>query len=146
MLSASFKPRILCVSIYEEMAQLVRHSAGQFGVEVDVFDGGIYNNGHMHALEVEDRYDVIISQAGTAIAIQQMVKIPVVPIHITAHDIVTPMREASEHHKKLLCITYDSNLSVDIESLAAFAKLKNFQVFYYDYLSTKYDVDVDFEK
>ena len=46
MLSASFKPRILCVSIYEEMAQLVRHSAGQFGVEVDVFDGGIYNNGH----------------------------------------------------------------------------------------------------
>lgn len=26
------------------------------------------------------------------------------------------------------------------------AKLKNFQVFYYDYLSTKYDVDVDFEK
>ena len=127
MLSASFKPRILCVSIYEEMAQLVRHSAGQFGVEVDVFDGGIYNSGHIHALEVEDRYDVIISQAGTAIAIQQMVKIPVVPIQITAHDIVTPLREASEHHKKQLCITYDSNLSVDIESLAAFAKLKNFQ-------------------
>ena len=127
MLPASFKPRILCISIYDEMAQLVSHSAGQFGVEVEVFNGGIYNSGHIHALEVEDRYDVIISQAGTAIAIQQMVKTPVVPIQITAHDIVTPLREASEHHKKLLCITYDSNLSVDIESLAAFAKLKNFQ-------------------
>ncbi|MCB6541168.1 sigma 54-interacting transcriptional regulator [Desulfovibrio desulfuricans] len=131
MLPASFKPRILCVSIYDEMAQLVRHSAGQFGVEVDVFDGGIYNSGHLHALEVENRYDVIISQAGTAIAIQQMVKTPVVPIQITANDIVTPLREASERHQNLLCITYDSNLSVDIESLAAFARLKNFrQVIY----------------
>ena len=84
MLPASFKPRILCVSIYDEMAQLVRHSAGQFGVEVDVFDGGIYNSGHLHALEVENRYDVIISQAGTAIAIQQMVKTPVVSYtHLT---------------------------------------------------------------
>ena len=131
MLPASFKPRILCVSIYEEMSQLVRHSAEQFGVEVDVFNGGIYNNGHLHALEVEDRYDVIISQAGTAIAIQQMVKTPVVPIQITANDIITPLREASDRYHNLLCITYDSNLSEDIESLAAFAKLKNFrQVIY----------------
>lgn len=131
MLPASFKPRILCVSIYDEMSQLVRHSAEQFGVEVDVFNGGIYNNGHLHALEVEDRYDVIISQAGTAIAIQQMVKTPVVPIQITANDIITQLREASERYHNLLCITYDSNLSEDIESLAAFAKLKNFrQVIY----------------
>lgn len=127
MSSASFKPRILCVSIYDEMAQLVRQSAGQFGVEVDIFNGGIYSCGHTHALKMEDRYDVIISQAGTAIAIQQMAKIPVVPIQITASDIISPLREAAEHHKKLLCITYDSNLSEDIEELAAFAKLKNFQ-------------------
>ena len=119
MSSASFKPRILCVSIYDEMAQLVRQSAGQFGVEVDIFNGGIYSCGHIHALKMEDRYDVIISQAGTAIAIQQMVKIPVVPIQITASDIISPLREAAEHHKKLLCITYDSNLSEDIEDLAA---------------------------
>ena len=127
MSSSSFKPRILCVSLYDEMAQLVRHSAGQFGVDVDIYNGGIYKCGHIHALEMEDRYDVIISQAGTAIAIQQMAKTPVVPIQITATDIITPLREAAEHHKKLLCITYDSTLSADIESLASFAKLKNFQ-------------------
>lgn len=123
--ASGFKPRILCVSIYDEMAQFVRHSAEQYGVEVDVFNGGIYNSGHIHALEVENRYDVIISQAGTAIAIQQMVKIPVVPIQITANDIVTPLQEAAERHQNLN-ITYDSNLSVDIESLAAFARLKIF--------------------
>ena len=127
MSSSSFKPRILCVSLYDEMAQLVRHSAGQFGVDVDIYNGGIYKCGHIHALEMEDRYDVIISQAGTAIAIQQMAKTPVVPIQITATDIITPLREAAEHHKKQLCITYDSTLSADIESLASFAKLKNFQ-------------------
>lgn len=131
MLPASFKPRILCVSIYDEMAELVRHYAGQFGVEVDVREGGISNSGHIYAFQTQNQYDVIISQAGTATAIQQMVKIPVVPIQIMANDIIKPFRAALAKHQNLLCITYDSNLSADIEALASFANIKNFkQVIY----------------
>lgn len=131
MRPASFKPRVLCVSIYEDMARQVRHYAEQFGVEVDVYEGGIYNNGHIQALRAQGRYDVIISQAGTAVAIQQLVKIPVVPVQLTASDIIKPLLEASDKHQKLLCITYDSSLSADIEALAAFARLESFtQVIY----------------
>ena len=94
MLPVNFKPRILCVSIYEEMAELVRHYAGQFGVEVDVHEGGISNDGHIYAFQTQNQYDVIISQAGTATAIQQMVNIPVVPIQIMTNDIIKPFRAA----------------------------------------------------
>lgn len=131
MLPVNFKPRILCVSIYEEMAELVRHYAGQFGVEVDVREGGISNDGHIYAFQMQNQYDVIISQAGTATAIQQMVNIPVVPIQIMTNDIIKPFRAALAKHQNLLCITYDSRLSTDIEALASFAKIKNFkQVIY----------------
>lgn len=131
MVPGSFKPRILCVSIYDEMAELVRHYAEQFGVEIDIHEGGISANGHLHALQSQEQYDVIISQGGTALAIQQMVKIPVVPIQIMVNDIIEPFRTALEKHKNLLCIMYDSSLSTDIESLISFAKVKTFKQIIY---------------
>lgn len=56
------QPRILCVSIYDELGEMVTNYAQQYGVTVDIYKGGIYNNGHIHALENQDKYDVIISR------------------------------------------------------------------------------------
>lgn len=113
------QPRILCVSIYDELGEMVTNYAQQYGVTVDIYKGGIYNNGHIHALENQDKYDVIISQAGTALAIQRMVKIPVVSIQITAKDIIEIMQEAWNAHKEVLCINYESDISKDIDAIAS---------------------------
>ena len=68
--SIDIAPRALCISIYSGMTEKITAVSEELGVPVDVFEGGIFNDGHLFAQEVQEPYDVIISQAGTAISIQ----------------------------------------------------------------------------
>jgi hypothetical protein len=71
------KPRALCVSIYPELTDSLRRFSAELDMPMDIIEGGIYSDGHLYAREIQDQYDVIISQAGTALCIQQLVHIPV---------------------------------------------------------------------
>ena len=62
--SIDIAPRALCISIYSGMTEKITAVSEELGVPVDVFEGGIFNDGHLFAQEVQEQYDVIISQAG----------------------------------------------------------------------------------
>ncbi len=111
-------PRALCISIYPKMTENMVHISEQLGVPVDIYEGGIFNDGHIVAQEMQEQYDAIISQAGTAISIQPLVHIPLVTVNITALDFIIAFKEASRHNKKLIVISYKSPLVNELNAMA----------------------------
>ncbi len=112
------KPRAFCVSIYPEMSAMVRDCAEELGVAVDIIEGGIHSNGHLIARDVQEQYDVIISQAGTALCIQDLVHIPVVSINLTTRDFIKGLEEALQFNMPLALISYTSEFLQELETIA----------------------------
>ncbi len=124
-------PRALCISIYSAMTEAITRISEELNVPVDVYEGGIFNNGHLFAQEAQEQYDVIISQAGTAVSIQQLVHVPVVPVSITALDFITAFDEANRHNKPLILISYKSELGEELSAMARFFTPERFSIMTY---------------
>lgn len=111
-------PRALCISIYPQMRDSITLASEELGLPVDIYEGGIFNNGHLFAQEMQEHYDVIISQAGTAVSIQPLVHVPLVTVSITALDFINAFEEARAYNKKPVIISYQSQLVNEFSAMA----------------------------
>lgn len=90
----------------------------QLGVPVDIYEGGIFNDGHLVAQYMQEQYDAIISQAGTAISIQSLVHVPLITVNITAIDFINALKISNQYNKKIILISYKSILVEELEAMA----------------------------
>lgn len=110
--------RVLCVSIYREMHELVKEYANELEVPVDIVDGGFYYGGDLRAQELQNNYDVIISLAGTAFCIQKLVSIPVIAIEVTIRDFITGLKKALSYDLPLVLLYYRDEYFSEMETIA----------------------------
>ena len=83
------RAQILLISTYAELTMQAKKIAKELNIPIDVYEGGILNNGHIYAATKADLYDVIISISGTAETIKKMVTtVPVLSIETTSADIL----------------------------------------------------------
>lgn len=88
--------RLGLVAPYPDLAGLAREACSELGESVDVRQGDL-SAGVSIAREMQSQaVDVIISRGGTALAIEQAVDIPVVPIQVTGFDIVRAIHAAKD--------------------------------------------------
>lgn len=116
--SVDTTPRALCISIYPDMTEGITRASEEFNVPVDVYEGGIFNNGHLFAQEVQEQYDVIISQAGTAMSIQPLVHVPLVTVNITALDFISAFEQAAHFGGNLALICHESPMVKELSAMA----------------------------
>jgi len=112
--------RILLISTYKELSRKAKAIAEELKMPIDVFEGGILKNGVHYAKEVENDYDVIISQGGTAAAIKSLVNVPVIEIEISVGDLISAIEQASVYSTKMYMVVYKNK---SVENLK---KLKNY--------------------
>lgn len=129
--SVDTNPRALCISIYPQMKDSITLASEEFGLPVDIYEGGIFNNGHLFAQEMQEHYDVIISQAGTAVSIQPLVHIPLVTVSITALDFINAFEEARAYDKNLIIISYQSPLVNEFSAMARVFVPDRFRIMIY---------------
>ena len=111
------KARILLVAIYRELAQAAARIAADIDLPLDIIQGGIHLNGHIFAREHEADYDVIISQAGTANAIKNLVNKPVIAIPLTARDYLTAFQKAKTLGKKMVLLAHQGEEQEEFEAM-----------------------------
>ncbi|MGE5572724.1 MAG: sigma 54-interacting transcriptional regulator [Bacteroidota bacterium] len=88
--------RIGLVAPYPRLAELAIEVCGELGEDLEVCRGDL-SVGVDVAREMQSRgLDVVISRGGTALAIEQAVDIPVVPIQVTGFDIVRAIHAAKQ--------------------------------------------------
>lgn len=69
------RAQILLISTYAELTMQAKKIARELGIPIDVYEGGILNNGHIYAAAKADLYDVIISISGTAETIKKWLQL-----------------------------------------------------------------------
>ena len=111
------KARILLVAIYRELAEAAARIAADIDLPLDIVQGGIHLNGHLFAREHEADYDVIISQAGTANAIKNLVNKPVIAIPLTARDYLTAFQKAKTLGKKMVLLAHQGEEQEEFEAM-----------------------------
>ncbi len=88
--------RIGLVAPYPRLAELAIEVCRELGEDLEVRRGDL-SAGVEVAREMQSRgVDVVISRGGTALAIEQAVDIPVVPIQVTGFDIVRAIHAAKQ--------------------------------------------------
>ncbi|SKC57157.1 sigma 54-interacting transcriptional regulator [Maledivibacter halophilus] len=97
-------PKILAISTYPELTQMLKEISKELGVAISIYEGGIMRDGHLYAKKMENKFDIIISQGGTLEAIKEIVTIPVVSIEISTADILRALLEAKEKFKKKIVL------------------------------------------
>ncbi|MDK2954825.1 MAG: hypothetical protein PWQ57_321 [Desulfovibrionales bacterium] len=111
-------PRILFVSTYPALANGARILSQRLDAPMDIIQGGIMSDGHLHAKSVAGRYDVIVSQGGTAVSIGEEVSIPVAPVRITVADFLKAFEKARKFAAPLAIVCYRGELEIELRSLA----------------------------
>lgn len=120
--------RILLVSTYIELSDKAREISENYGIALDIFQGGILGDGIVHAHEKESDYDVIISQGGTAAALRKAVSIPVIDVEVNITDIIKAIFSVEEYNTKIYIVGHrnkgvknlkyiNKHLDIDIEIL-----------------------------
>ena len=80
----------------------------ELNIDMHIYEGGIMKNGHIYAKENENKFDVIISQGGTAEAVKKLVNIPVVSIEIRFIDFLDAIYRARQYgDRDRTCYIYD---------------------------------------
>ncbi|NLG79249.1 MAG: hypothetical protein GX492_05425 [Firmicutes bacterium] len=88
--------RIGLVAPYPRLAELAIEVCRELGEDLEVRRGDL-SAGVEVAREMQSRgVDVVISRGGTALAIEQAVDIPVIPIQVTGFDIVRAIHAAKQ--------------------------------------------------
>ncbi|MGE4557553.1 MAG: sigma 54-interacting transcriptional regulator [Desulfovibrionaceae bacterium] len=111
-------PRILFVSTYPALSNGARILSQRLDAPMDIIQGGIMSDGHLHAKSVASRYDVIVSQGGTAVSIGEEVSIPVAPVRITVADFLKAFEKARKFAAPLAIVCYRGELEIELRSLA----------------------------
>lgn len=119
------RAQILLISTYAELTMQAKKIAKELGIPIDVYEGGILNNGHIYAATKADLYDVIISISGTAETIKKMVTtVPVLSIETTSADILRALGQAIRFNKPLTLISYQTSKISELEDLTQLLNVK----------------------
>ena len=110
--------RILLVSTYPELTRTAQHLAQKAGVPLDVHERGLLHGGHLYAKSVQHKYDVIISQGGTAACVSEAVDIPVVTIKLSVAAFLEAINEARGYGRPLAIMAYKGGVLSEFERLA----------------------------
>ena len=95
------RAQILLISTYTELTMQAKKIAKELNIPIDIYEGGILNNGHIYATSKADLYDVIISISGTAEIIKKLVTtVPVLSIETTSGDILRALGQAIRFNKR----------------------------------------------
>lgn len=125
-------PRILLVSICSDVSEQVQNISEELDIPIKIINGGVSKDGHLMAKKLEPELDVIISQGGTALHIQDLVKtIPVITIRITVGDILQAFHEAMKFGKPLALLCARNEGLSEMEQIAKLAGNIKYKVFSY---------------
>lgn len=125
-------PRILLVSISSDVSKQIEHLSQEFDIPIKIINGGVSKDGHLLAKKLAPELDVIISQGGTALLIQDLVKtIPVITIRITVGDILQAFRKAEKFGKPLALLCARNEGLSEMEQIAKLAGNIQYKVFSY---------------
>jgi len=122
--------RILFISTSNELTELARKISKELGIDMHIHEGGIMKNGHIYAKQNERKYDVIVSQGGTAEAVKKLVSIPVVSIEIRFIDFLDAIYKAKQFGDRIGLVTYMREDIKDLERIKTILNI-DFQVFPY---------------
>jgi len=109
------KPRILVISISDDLTKKVKSISEDLKIPLTIHQGGIMKDGHKYARKMEKYFDVIVSQGGTADAIREMVNIPVVSIEISIADFLDALLKAKDYGNKIALVSYKTDELDDLE-------------------------------
>ncbi|MTK11479.1 MAG: PAS domain S-box protein, partial [Clostridiaceae bacterium] len=124
------KPRILVISISDDLTEKVKSISEELKIPLTIYQGGIMKDGHKYAKKMEKEFDVIVSQGGTAQAIREIVNIPVVSIVISIADFLDSLLKAKEYGNKIALVSYKTE---ELDDLEKFKKVLDidFKIFPY---------------
>ena len=126
------EPRILFISTYPELTLLARQFSRELDVPMHITEGGFMKDGHLYAKKMEHKFDVIISQGGTAAALYDLIQTtPVISIQITVGDILKALSEAICFRKPLALISYRSEELHELEELTKLLNNIEYKIFAY---------------
>lgn len=124
------KSQILFISTYPELTTMALDVSKKLGVSLVTKEGGIMKGGHLYAKMMENKFDVIVSQGGTAAAIKSMVNIPVIEIETSIADMLNALLKAKEYSTKIGLVCYQTDNLDDLESLKNVLDI-DFEIFPY---------------
>lgn len=110
------KPRILVISISNDLTEKAKVISREFKIPLAIYQGGIMSDGHLYAKKMENHFDVIISQGGTADAIREIVNIPVISIQISLADFLDALLKAKEYGNNIALVSYKTKELDDLEN------------------------------
>jgi len=123
--------RVLLVSTSDILSREAAIIAKGLGLRLDIRKGGLLTDGHRHALEQQNKYDVFISQGGTALLMEETLSKPVISINISVADYVQALNKAKRFGRKVALVSYDCPLLKELESLAQLTADFDFKLFSY---------------
>ena len=119
------RAQILLISTYAELTMQAKKIAKELNIPIDIYEGGILNNGHIYATSKVDLYDVIISISGTAEIIKKLVTtVPVLSIETTSGDILRALGQAIRFNKSLTLVSYQTSKISELENLTQLLNVK----------------------
>ncbi|MHC1720757.1 MAG: sigma 54-interacting transcriptional regulator [Clostridiaceae bacterium] len=113
------KTRILVVSISDDLSGKAKDISEELNIPIEIHRGGLMNDGLKFAKKHEKDFDVIVSQGGTANAIREIVKIPVISITISIADFLDALLTAKAYGNKIALVSYKTDELDDLEKFRA---------------------------
>jgi transcriptional regulator with PAS, ATPase and Fis domain len=113
------KPRILFISICPEITRIASQLSLDLDAPLEILEGGVTKGGHLHAKQMENEFDVVISHGGTAAHIEALVKrIPVITIKLTVTDFLKGFEAAIRYGKPLALLCVKGETLSELEKIA----------------------------
>ncbi|WP_411681566.1 sigma 54-interacting transcriptional regulator [Clostridium thailandense] len=124
------EPKILVISISDDLTEKAKNISRELKIPLTIYQGGIMKDGHKYAKKMEENFDVIISQGGTAQAIRETVNIPVLSIVISIADFLDALLKAKEYGNKIALMSYKTEELDDLEKFKEVLDI-DFKIFPY---------------
>jgi hypothetical protein len=99
--------KMIMTAGYPEMAKMIRRIAAELGLNVTVVEG-ILSEAAQEVKQLIDQggYEVVISRAGTAKALSEIINLPIVYSDSDHFDLLQAFKNARELGEKICFITY----------------------------------------
>jgi transcriptional regulator with PAS, ATPase and Fis domain len=125
------KPRIIVTSPNSEFSKLVQQVSDEKNIKVKIIEAILEEAAAMVSEAVaNDDYDVVVSRSRTAVALRQVVDIPVVTSEFSDFDLLLPLWEAKKRGNK---IAYFDSTNNKIYKSEEFIDILGVNVQQYDY-------------
>lgn len=129
------KPRIIVTSPNSEFSRLVRQVSAEKNIKVKIIEAILEDASAQVRKAIEkDDYDVVVSRSRTAVALKQVVDIPVVTSEFSDFDLLLPLWEAKKLGQN---IAYFDSTNNRIYKSEEFTDILGVDVHQYDYTTNE---------